>query len=150
MNRKTALATLAAFVAAFALALSAVFAGGTSTTKTATAETISNLRYVTLATNTGTTSTLVSGTGVDTQYYGSADCFATYTVGTLGVTFTLQSSLDNSNWASVIEIPRPTVAGTTTLTRTPLYGTYTRVTMGVSTTNAITASVKCKLLQNFQ
>lgn len=157
MNRKTALASLAAFTAAFALVLSAVFAGSTVNTKTATAETITNLRYITLQGAVGTTATQVAGTAVDTQYYGSVDCFSTWITGTTvaglatGVTATvkLQNSLDGTNWADLTSYPAM-ITATTLLTRTPTYGKYLRSLITAGNTNSVTVKVECKLVQTYQ
>lgn len=157
MNRKTALATIVGFVATFALIISAVFAGGVSQpAQTATAESVWQFRYVTLATNTGTTATTVTGTGLETAYYGTADCFVTYVSGTavagasfVTATYALQTSLDNVNFATSLTFPA-VITPSTIFTRTPLYGGYTRAVLTAGNTTAVTSTLKCKLIQSQQ
>lgn len=157
MNRKTALASLAAFTAAFALVLSAVFAGGTSTTKIASAETLNSLRYVTLQGAVGTTATQVAGTAIESQYYGSVDCFASYITGTIvagtvtqvTATVKLQNSIDGTNWADLTTYPAM-ITATSLLTRTPTYGRYLRSFITAGNTNSVTVQVLCKLVQTNQ
>ena len=142
--------TLLSGVLAGALLMALAFGFAVSGTPKATqADSIVGTRSITLISAAGSAATTVTGDAVYTQFYGSADCFATWISETAAVvpttvTHKLQVSADSVYWADLTSYTAQTTA-TVALTKTTLAGAYLRDLVTVGNTNPVTFSVKCVL-----
>ncbi len=130
------------------------------TPQPASADSVGAARNITLYSGVATTSTSTTTVGVQTVYYGEADCYSVVTgmqinistTGATTVTNKIQHSPDNSNWVDLTSWATANVTNSVLFTKTVLPGQYIRLVqtvapdfLGGGYSKPITGSVVCTI-----